>query len=67
MLTVIAKRDSIANPRITPIRAIHHIAEHGRDIRHTLERSEGHLRELAKEQRETNQLLELIRNESRLR
>lgn len=75
-----SKRDSRANgnqsqipqwvmmgPVNDAIRSIHAIAERGRDISHILERHEDHLKDIAKEQRETNQLLEIIRNESRLR
>lgn len=47
--------------------AIHDMAEQSRVSNHILERQETLLKEVAKEQREQTQLLEMIRNESRLR
>jgi hypothetical protein len=47
--------------------AIHDMAEQSRVTNHILERQETLLKEVAKEQREQTQLLEMIRNESRLR
>lgn len=47
--------------------AVFDLAEQSREANHILERQETALKELAREQRETNQLLEVIRNESRLR
>lgn len=49
------------------MKSVHHISEQSRTANHILERHEDLLRDIAKEQRETNQLLEIIRNESRLR
>lgn len=49
------------------MQSLHHISEQGRDRNKILERCEGLLQDVAKEQREQTQLLEIIRNESRLR
>jgi hypothetical protein len=54
-------------PAHDAIGAIHDMAEQSRVTNHILERGEALLNEIAKEQRETTQMLELIRNESRLR
>lgn len=47
--------------------AIHAIAEQGRATNHILERIEDTLSDISKDQRETKQTIEMIRNESRLR
>lgn len=47
--------------------AIHDLAEQSRGTNHILSRMEDLLKTIAKEQREQTQLLEMIRNESRLR
>ena len=54
-------------PAHDAMRSVHEIAEQGRVIIHVLERIENEAKTIAKEQREQTQLLELIRNESRLR